>query len=331
MSWGFTETPGETAYDSTFTTPAGHAGITFVAASGDSGPGSGAEYPAASPEVLAVGGTTLNLDDQGDYLFETAWTSSGGGTSRFEPEPDYQRAVQTTGRRSTPDVAFDGDPDTGVEVYETPLTGGPGTWQTIGGTSLGAPAWAGILAIADQGRALAGKPSLNGPNQTLPTLYALPTATDFHSVPAPPPYSPWGGGLNPIGGFLPFGGIPLARHQHAPRGGNQHAISPGANLVTGLGSPNGPPMIADLVASTVTAPSPSVSPAPVSAPARRLRHGLARHNIPRPHLTEVRRVAPRPVPQWPATGAARFLPRQDAAKETFPARPGPEPPIGASR
>src|SRR5262249_28626273 len=111
MSWGFTETPGETSYDSTFTTPAGHAGITFVAARGDSGPGSGAEYPASSPQVLAVGGTSLNLDIQGNYLSETAWTSGGGGYSAFEAEPAYQRAVQTTGRRSTPDVAFDGDPD----------------------------------------------------------------------------------------------------------------------------------------------------------------------------------------------------------------------------
>src|SRR5262249_31403185 len=58
MSWGFSEFPGETSYDSSFTTP----GITYLAADGDNGSRGGVEYPAASPNVLAVGGTTLNLD-----------------------------------------------------------------------------------------------------------------------------------------------------------------------------------------------------------------------------------------------------------------------------
>ena len=315
MSWGFTETRGEIANDATFTTPAGHTGITFVAASGDSGPGSGAEYPAASPEVLAVGGTTLNLDDQGNYLLETAWTSGGGGTSQFEPEPAYQRAVQTTGRRSTPDVAFDGDPDTGAEVYETPLSGGPGTWQTVGGTSLGAPAWAAILAIADEGRALAGKPSLDGPTQTLPTLYSLPNSTDFHAVAAPPAYSPWGGGINPIGGFLPFGGIVLARHQHQPGGGTTPPGAPGANLVTGLGSPKAPPLIADLVASTTTAPSPILSAASVPGSARHVRHGLVTHRSRGDHAHPVQQVPPSPALRWAAPSAARILSRQDTEIE----------------
>ncbi len=310
MSWGFTETHGETAYDSTFTTPAGHTGITFVAASGDSGPDSGAEYPAASPEVLAVGGTTLNLDDQGNYLSETPWSSGGGGYSQFEPEPTYQRSVQSSGRRSTPDVAFDGDPATGVQVYETPLSGGPGTWQTVGGTSLGAPAWAAIIAIADQGRALAGKPSLDGPTQTLPTLYSLANSTDFHTIDPPTPYSPWGGGINPIGGFLPFGGIVLARHQHQTSGGTTTGGSPAATLITGLGSPNAPPLIADLVASTTSAASPFPSAAPVAKPSRRLRHGPVKHRSTGDHAQAVRHVAPSPALRWAARRATRLLPPQ---------------------
>ena len=60
-----------------------------------------------------------------------------------------------------------------------------GSWQVVGGTSLGAPAWAGIIAIVDQGRALAGKASLDGPTQTLPSLYAA-ASTDFNSVTARP-------------------------------------------------------------------------------------------------------------------------------------------------
>ncbi len=59
MSWGFPETSNEISYDSNFTTPAGHQGITFIASSGDSGSLAGASYPAASPNVLSVGGTTL--------------------------------------------------------------------------------------------------------------------------------------------------------------------------------------------------------------------------------------------------------------------------------
>ena len=159
MSWGFPEFSGETAYDSYFTTP----GITYVAASGDS---PGVEYPAASPDVVAVGGTTLTLSSSGGYGSETAWDDSGGGYSQYEAEPAYQESVQTTGQRSTPDVAFDANPDTGVEIYFTPASGGggwqttqQGSWEEVGGTSLGTPAWAAIIAIADQGRALpAGEP-----------------------------------------------------------------------------------------------------------------------------------------------------------------------------
>jgi hypothetical protein len=278
MSWGFGETSHETSFDVTFTTPAGHAGITFVASSGDGGFSSGAEYPAASPNVLAVGGTTLNLDAAGDYLSEAAWTDSGGGPSEFEAEPGYQDAVQASGRRRTPDVAFDGDPSTGVEVYETALGTGQGSWEPVGGTSLGAPAWAAIIAIADQGRALAGKGSLDGPTQTLPTLYALP-AIDFHTVAARTPASPWGGGINPVG-FLPLGGI-LARHRGKPVTGPSHGTRPVANTAAGLGSPNAPPLIADLIASTISIPLASSTAIPSSTQlslARRPRGRNHRHS-----------------------------------------------------
>jgi hypothetical protein len=91
--------------------------------------------------------------------------------------------VQYTGKRSTPDVAFDGDPNTGVLVYQTSLDTGLGSWATVGGTSLGAPAWAAIIAIVDQGRRLSGKGSLDGATQTLPAIYAGPPS-DFNAVTA---------------------------------------------------------------------------------------------------------------------------------------------------
>ncbi len=220
MSWGFAESAGESSYNSVFTTPPGHRGITFFAASGDSGPQAGAEWPSVSPTVVAVGGTTLNLGFSGQYNSESAWIDSSGGFSRFEKEPGYQRTLQETGKRSTPDVAFDGDPNTGVRVYQTSLYSGEGSWEIVGGTSLGTPAWAAITAIVDEGRVLAGKGTLDGATQTLPTLYALPS-TDFNVI------------------------APLITRTN-------NAAGALANTSTGRGTPNGPALAADLVASNIS-------------------------------------------------------------------------------
>jgi hypothetical protein len=171
MSWGGGEFSAETLYDSYFTSP----GITYVAASGDS---PGVIWPSASPNVLSVGGTSLvGLNSAGDYSLasETGWSSSGGGTSSYENLPSYQSGVTGTSTRANPDVAFDADPNTGVAIYDTVSYFGQTGWFQAGGTSLGAPAWAALVAIADQGRAT----SL-GSAQTLTTLYANPG--DFHYI-----------------------------------------------------------------------------------------------------------------------------------------------------
>lgn len=181
MSWGGGEFSGQTAYDSVFSTP----GVTFVSGSGDNGSFSGAQWPASSPTVLAVGGTTLQVSNGGTYQGETAWSGSGGGISTIEQEPSYQASVQSTGWRSTPDVAFDADPNTGVPIYSISLSSGQGSWTTVGGTSLGTAAWAAVIAIVDQGRALANEGTL-GSTQTLTALYSLPSS-DFNTI---------GGGYN---------------------------------------------------------------------------------------------------------------------------------------
>jgi subtilase family serine protease len=181
MSWGGPELSNQRAMDTHFTTPAGHTGITFVAASGDEGPSGGAEWPASSPRVLAVGGTSLLVDASGNYLGEAAWAGTSGGFSRLESEPAYQLSIQASGRRSTPDVAILADPATGVAVFATDPASGIGAWIQVGGTSVGTPVWAAIVAIADQGRAIAGLSSLDGATQTLPTLYSIP-ASDFHKT-----------------------------------------------------------------------------------------------------------------------------------------------------
>jgi hypothetical protein len=218
MSWGFIEIATQGRYNGIFTTPPGHRGITFFAASGDSGQTGGPEWPAVSPTVVSVGGTMLNLSFSGHYQSETAWVESSGGLSRYQREPGYQRSVQGTGKRSTPDVAFDGDPDTGVQVYQSSLYSSQGSWEVVGGTSLGAPAWAAIIAIVNQGRTLAGNPPLDGATQTLPALYNLPSS-DFNIVP--------------------------------PLGTRSLAVAAGTNPYTGRGTPIGQPLVADLVATDI--------------------------------------------------------------------------------
>ena len=178
MSWGGGEFSGDTSTDSYFLTPSGHQGVTFLASTGDDGTPAG--YPALSPNVVAVGGTSLDIDSSGDYLGESAWSDGGGGISVYESQPSYQvghvNGTSST-KRTVPDVSMDADPDTGVYVLDS-YDGG---YLQVGGTSLSSPMWAGLIAIANQGRALDGESSLNGLTQTLPTLYSLPSS-DFHDI-----------------------------------------------------------------------------------------------------------------------------------------------------
>ena len=184
MSWGGFESgiSNEMSYDASFLTPAHHPGVTFLAATGDFGsPGT---YPAFSPNVVAVGGTTIAFapgSTDGAYGSETGWSFSGGGFSSVEPQPSFQSFITSDNTRAIPDVSMDADPMTGVAVYDSYDYGTSTPWAQYGGTSLGTPMWAALIAIADQGRASVGRSSLDGPTQTLPALYALPAA-DFHDV-----------------------------------------------------------------------------------------------------------------------------------------------------
>jgi subtilase family serine protease len=192
MSWGLSESSIDPDFEETndkvFTTPAGHTGVTFTAATGDDGGQLGPEWPASSPNVLSVGGTSLQLDSRGNYARETAWPGGGGGQSSVEREPNYQKGAQKTGMRTTPDVSVVGDPNTGLYVYDTVSLDRQTGFFQVGGTSAGAPMWAGLIAIADQGRAREGKTTatraaLDGATNTLPAIYAFPR-TDFHDVTA---------------------------------------------------------------------------------------------------------------------------------------------------
>ncbi len=273
MSWAGDEFSGETAYDSsTFVTPSGHiggaasiggagllGGVTFLAASGDSGAYSPLntstimpEYPAASPNVVAVGGTSLTVNADNSYQGEMSWGNGissgtagggGGGISLYESQPTYQFgsglvSAYSSTARMYPDVSADADPDTGVPFYDSWDFTTDWGWlaSPVGGTSLACPLWAGMIAVADEGRAIAGLGSLDGAQQTLPELYqAFKTApTDFHDITSG----------DSIG--------PTAHINYSPQSGY--------DLATGLGSPVGNLLIPQLVGTTVTAVS-STQPA----------------------------------------------------------------------
>jgi pseudomonalisin len=128
-------------------------GQTFTVSSGDSGSrgclrwgilkdrvGS---YPAISPYVISVGGTTLRTSAPGVWASETAWSGGGGGPSKYESAPSWQVAsgvLGTSTARGVPDVSFDADPNSGALIR---FNGGT---EQIGGTSLSAPLLAGFWA-----------------------------------------------------------------------------------------------------------------------------------------------------------------------------------------
>jgi hypothetical protein len=151
-SYGGGEYPGEvteTAYD--------HPGIAITASAGDNG--SGAEYPAASSDVVSVGGTTLQLGPSSSYGSESVWSGSGSGCSAYVSVPSWQTADAHWGatgcgtKRGIADVAADADPSTGASVYDTTKDQGQSGWFQVGGTSLSAPLVASVYALAGGGGA----------------------------------------------------------------------------------------------------------------------------------------------------------------------------------
>jgi subtilase family serine protease len=169
MSWGGSEFSSEVKDDSHFQV----SGVTFFASSGDSG--HGIIYPSASPLVVSVGGTTLNLDRFGNFVSETAWSGSGGGISAFESEPSYQSGYSipsTGGLRGNPDVSYDADPSSGVAVFDSLGDQGFKDWIQVGGTSAGSPQWAALAAIANVGRA-SPLGSTTGTTPTNTAIYSI--------------------------------------------------------------------------------------------------------------------------------------------------------------
>jgi subtilase family serine protease len=185
MSWSGGDFNGEQDYDFHFQVP----GVTFMSSTGDGGHGVG--YPAASPYVIAVGGTALHLATAvppanpfgSDYGNETGWSGSGGGISSFEPGQAYQNGIfagcGSSGHRCVPDISSDASPATGVPVYDT--YGAP-QWQEVGGTSLSSPDWSGVFAVVNSSRVAAGKSTLQEALPDLYTFYNTTNYTNFHDI-----------------------------------------------------------------------------------------------------------------------------------------------------
>jgi hypothetical protein len=123
--------------------------------------------------------------------------------------------VQTTGSRTTPDVSLVADPATGAWIADSYNLGVDNPFEVVGGTSLAAPAWAGMIALVNQGRVAAGEATLNssGPTETQQALYSLPQR-DYNTITS---------------------------------GSNGYTANAGYNLVTGLGTPIANFLVSDLI------------------------------------------------------------------------------------
>ncbi|MFI1762096.1 putative Ig domain-containing protein [Streptomyces sp. NPDC020800] len=143
-SWGGSESSSQTSEDTQYFK---HPGVAITVSSGDSA--YGAEYPATSQYVTAVGGTALTTSSGSRGWSESVWHTNstegtGSGCSAYDPKPSWQTDTGCS-KRMEADVSAVADPATGVAVYDT--YGGSG-WAVYGGTSASAPIVAGVYALA---------------------------------------------------------------------------------------------------------------------------------------------------------------------------------------
>ncbi len=134
-----------------------------------------AEFQSTSPNVVAVGGTSLRLNAAGVVTEEKGWIDGGGGKSIFFSRPPSQTGtgVPTGTERLVPDVSSVADPETGALIIFQ------GKTQQIGGTSWSAPTWAAFCALMNEARTKAGKQPLPFLN---PTIYPVMSSGSFRDI-----------------------------------------------------------------------------------------------------------------------------------------------------
>ncbi|MER8057212.1 MULTISPECIES: S53 family peptidase [unclassified Streptomyces] len=145
-SYGGSESSSDTGYDTKYYK---HAGVVITASAGDEG--YGAEYPAGSQYVTAVGGTALKKASNTRGWSESVWNTSstegtGSGCSAYDAKPSWQTDTGCA-KRMIADVSAVADPATGVSVYDSYGADGTG-WNTYGGTSASSPFIASVYALA---------------------------------------------------------------------------------------------------------------------------------------------------------------------------------------
>ncbi len=255
-----------------FSLEAALTGITVNFSSGDAGDhtGGGAdlaaktvEFPADLPYVTGVGGTSLFVGSQGQWVGEHGWQNAyssltnntwtpappgiynsggGGGTSQLFTQPFYQAGKVPAGiseyygstpMRAVPDIAMDADPNTGFEVGETQVFPNGTYWDQyrIGGTSLASPLLAGVVAVADQ---LHGSP-LGFIN---PLYYRLIGTPLVHDIVAP--FSPLAQVRTDYTNFLDNTQGVFFRLQTIDVQSSTLHDTPGYDNETGVGTPQGP-------------------------------------------------------------------------------------------
>jgi subtilase family serine protease len=163
-SWGTSsEYSGEVFENTHFN----HPNIAITVASGDNGY-ERFGFPAASPDVIDAGGTTLNVTQTGgiySWAGETTWSGSGSGCSLYFSAQAWQTLASgwpSTGclqARGVADVAADADPNTGAAVYDSTKYNGRSGWFQVGGTSLASPLIAGVYALAGNAASATADPS----------------------------------------------------------------------------------------------------------------------------------------------------------------------------
>jgi Subtilase family len=281
-----------------FDSPAfNHPGIVITASAGDDGYrnwisehlGPFTSYPAASPHVVAVGGTRLLLNEPTDSvrIGEEVWNdgaeedgfkelasdgAGGGGCSELSTAPAWQRslpnwaAVGCGEKRAVADVSADADPFTGVAVYDSTEVEGRKGWSTIGGTSVASPIIAAVFALAG------GAHGVAYPAQTL-YENAAKSSSSLHDITS----GSNGECLEPLDPEDDQSSCPA--EEEAAKSCNGKAIclaGPGYDGPTGLGTPNGlaafepteapPESHPEESTSAQSSPQPASQPPPIATP-----------------------------------------------------------------
>lgn len=238
MSFGGAEGNWTASVDAAFAA----AGMSYLAATGDDG--SGVSWPAVSPKVLAVGGTSLRYGGSGSRT-ETAWARTGGAISAYTATPAYQSntvpGVGALARRAVGDVSFNADPSTGQFVAVMTPGSTAVNWLSAGGTSLSTPQWAGLLAVANAMRAQSAQARLGAPHASLYT------------------------------GIATVPGLYAAAFSDIVAGSNGScaicSAHTGYDIPTGLGTPNGAALLTRLAGVTLAPVAPVVASATVNGTA----------------------------------------------------------------